>query len=165
MTEEKECKTPNFMDGLINEMHSTYFSPGEYDRSGDNIKPVKRTHYIKMNAYPSVFTDIDSDKPMNGYAKLDNKIYYDSFIEQLLSDGLGINEMFVLLNLQQFENDYYKDDECDKEGLSEDKKNSEKCQNHNKHKKYKKLTEVSGNPIIPEKKIVDAYELGKILKK
>jgi hypothetical protein len=144
---KKDCPSnKDILDAFINDLHESYFTPG------DNYEPaskyvIKKDHNVKIRAYPSVFS---TDKnPIHLYTKLTDDVKYENFGDQYLLDSFAIEEMFQLINLQQYFRDPYDGaDEvvnrtnCDDVNDSEEKK-TDKCKNYKKHKKYKKINETT----------------------
>lgn len=149
--EEETQKCPSnkdILDAFINDLHQSYFAPGENDNSNDNYT-ITRTHNTKVTAYPSSFST--KGDPIHFYTKLTDEVVYKNWWEQYLMDSWVIDDMFELVNLQQYNHEY---------NCNNDKPDNEKCE---KHKKYKALINTK-NKIIHKDTNTENINVGKILK-
>jgi hypothetical protein len=179
----KQCPATNkaIFDAFINDLHESYFKPGDNQSEPDPNYSINKTHRIKIKSYPSSFST--EENPIHFYSKLTDNITYGNFWEQYVMDSWAIDDMFNLVNLQQYSQDPYKGDdneddkrkncdntdnddvkkkdEEDEEYDAEKKKEIEKCKNYKQYKKYKQFSELKNNT-IKEFEYNDNFKIQKI---
>jgi hypothetical protein len=144
------CKKDSFFDDFKKMFLDVYFEETEPVEKKD----IKISHSLNLYGLPSAFsTEYDSTEkntfkldPIHRGTVLESKTVYDNWWTPFFMDGLVIDEMFELFNLQGYDNEYYnKNEECVKDAKSEN------CENYKKYKKYKMLSQVKGNPVYSKK--------------
>lgn len=149
-----ECLTKqNILDTFINDLHETYFKQGDQNESVENYT-INKTHNLKIRAYPSSFST--EENPIHFYTKLTDSVTYGNWWEQYVMDAWAIDDMFELINLQQ-----YHRNPCENNTTvnTENKVESEQCK---KYKRKKALSEVNK---VHDFKHTENIKINKILTK
>lgn len=174
------CSKTNkeIFDAFVNDLHESYFKPGENESEPDPNYGIQKTHHIKIKSFPSSFSS--EKNPVHFYSKLTDNVSYNSVWEQFVMDAWGIDDMINLVNLQQYSHDPYKGDDNETEerdacaGMDLNKKNKDedydedmqkkidKCKTYQSYKKYKYLSNLKDNT-IKDFIFEDNYKIHKIM--
>jgi hypothetical protein len=181
-----ECPATNkaIFDAFVNDLHESYFKPGDNKPEPDPNYAIHKKHHIKIESYPSSFST--EENPIHFYSKLTDNITYGNWWERFIVDSWAIDDMFDLVNIQQYSHDPYngdkdadqkrdfcnkydfdnnpEDDEDDDEDDDEIEKQKEieKCKKYKKYKKYKQFSKIKDNT-IKDFVYEDNFEIHKIV--